>query len=122
MIRTVKTDLLTAVGSNGSAAISGKTKVPVSGQLMGVRVVQGNTPSATVTITDDDGQTLLTLSGNSETDKWYYPRVLTQDAADGTDLTDVYDKFPVDGYLNVAISSGNSGQTGTFTFKVWQDD
>lgn len=116
-MRTVRIDPLTATGVDLSAVANGRTKVPVSGEFFGVRVQQGGTPNATLTFTDDDGQTLLTLAANTQADKWYYPMKLLQ-LTDGTDLTAVYGKQAVDGFIYVALSAGHTGQTLICTFKV----
>src|SRR3954470_15170872 len=101
MIRTVSMDQMTVAGG----IANGRTKVTVSGKLIGIRVQQGGAPNATLTFTDDDGQTLLTLAANTQADKWYYPQHLTQDPT-GVDLVAIYDQYGIDGYLYVAISAG----------------
>lgn len=55
-------------------------------------------------------QTLLTLT-NANSDAVYYPRRVVDTTA-GAAATGVYDRFLIDGYLSLAITSGGASKTG----------
>lgn len=65
--------------------------------------------SATLT-SSGTSQTLLTLT-NANSDAIYYPRRVVDTTA-GAAATGVYDRFLIDGYLSLAITSGGASKTG----------
>jgi hypothetical protein len=115
MIRTYKMATITAVGSAGSAEGTGTTTHPLSGLLLSIKVVQGNTPHANtdITVTCTDGQTsrtLLTLTDNNTASAWYNVREIQDDTV-GADITGAYTPIPLDGYVTVAVAQGGSDAT-----------
>ena len=89
---------------------------PVTGYLEMVDWIDGDLTdgvdavlSSTLT-SSGTSQTLLTLT-NANSDAVYYPgRVV--DTTAGAAATGVYDRFVVDGYLSLAITSGGTSKTG----------
>jgi hypothetical protein len=108
MIHSYKISVATA-GAAGSAVGSGTSTRPVNGRLLAVYIDYTSQPATTdVTITSTlPTQTLLTVT-DANTDAWFYPRVLL-DSTVGADLTAIYDAFPVDGYVSVAVAGGDAG-------------
>jgi hypothetical protein len=99
---------VTTVGSAGSATGSATTRMPVNGKIYAVHTDFTTQPATTdTTLTSTlPTQTILTLT-NTGTDALDYPRVLLQGAT-GADLTTVYDKFIVAGYLTVTVAQGDA--------------
>jgi hypothetical protein len=106
MMRTFEATA-TVTGSDGSAAGSAQMGV-VDGFIHGVYVDYTTQPATCdVTITDDLGQAILTLT-NANTDGWFYPREQVDDTA-GSAISATYDKIGVSGYVSVAVAGGNAG-------------
>ena len=89
---------------------------PVTGYLEMVDWIDGDLTdgvdavlSSTLT-SSGTSQTLLTLT-NANSDAVYYPRRVVDTTA-GAAATGVYDRFVVDGYLSLAITSGGTSKTG----------
>ena len=89
---------------------------PVTGYLEMVDWIDGDLTdgvdavlSSTMT-SSGTSQTLLTLT-NANSDAVYYPRRVVDTTA-GAAATGVYDRFVVDGYLSLAITSGGTSKTG----------
>lgn len=120
-VRNSKFTQLALVGANGSAAGTAVSPFPLNGELMAIKVVQGNTPAATTDIvfTVTDGLTsnvILTISNSSTASKWYYPRALAQ-GVDGADLTGWYTQIPLNGTVSAVVAQGNSAATVDITIQ-----
>lgn len=95
-------------GTAGSASGTGVSSVPLSGQIAGVKVAY-TTQAATadVTITDDLGQSILTLTNNNS-DGWWYPHPEIHDNT-GSLINKHTCPFSVDGYVTVNVAQSNAG-------------
>lgn len=99
---------ITVAGSAGSA--TGSTTIgPVNGLLCAVYVDYTDQPAtADLTLAQAaPAHTFLTITDNG-TDRWAYPRLLVQSTA-GANLTAIYDRVPLDGYVTASIAQGDAG-------------
>ncbi len=118
---------VTTTGVDGSAAGNGTSAYPVSGLLnavyCGFATTHANTDT-TITLPNTPIRTILTLT-NVNTAGWYQPRIALHDNAGAAILYaatfPIYDKFPINDYIKVAIAQGTAG-TSTFYFLVECDD
>ena len=57
----------------------------------------------------------LEIEANAATDKWFYPRALTQVNTTGADIAGAYEAMPVHDLVNVKIDQANAGDS----IQVW---
>lgn len=105
--------ILTGTCSTGGAATIVSSR-QIYGKLHAVRWIDGTladgVDAVLSVIRSENLKTLLTLT-NANDDATYYPLVLAQDNA-GANLTAIYAKQVIDGYLQLAITSGGNGGIG----------
>jgi len=101
-IVTEKVEVVTA--GEAGAAIGSKKSRAMNGFLLDIKLdYHASAPATTdVTITDVDGNTILTVS-DSKTDGLFAPRQKLVDNAKA-DITNSHDRFAVNGTLNFAIA------------------
>lgn len=108
--------LATAVGADDSATATVVSQNVISGEVVGVAIVQSASPDAATVLTfswaNGSGvtQTLLTLTSYATVSKVIYPLALAQGQT-GADLTAIYTRIPVDGYVKLVVTLAKSGQT-----------
>jgi hypothetical protein len=119
MIDRVQFSTGAAAGSAGSATATAYSTW-VSGEVLAVHVAYLDSPPSTTDITlsdeDDPSSEAIVNLVDANTDIRLHPRRLVE-AADGTDATDAFDRFPVHGRLEATIAGANVGDSATIT--VW---
>ena len=102
--------------TNGSQVATITAEKPVLGYLEMVDWIDGDFADGVdgvltaVNPTSGTTHTLLTLT-DANADAVYYPRRVVDTTA-GAAATGVYDRFLIDGYLSLAITSGGASKTG----------
>lgn len=115
MIRTYRVSV-TVDGIAGSASGSASTYRPINGIITGVKLeFNSQASTADTVITDEDGQTILSLT-NVNTNGWYYPHPEIHDNT-GAELNKQTCPYTVNSYLSVAVSQSNAGSVDV-TFLV----
>lgn len=124
MTRIYKFPTITTVGADGSAAGTATTEYPIAGEIKSVHIDYANQPATTdVTIATTHAPvlTILTVADNN-TDGWYHPRHLIQDAA-GADVTGLYDCVYVNDYVKVTVAQADgAGGDETVTVTLVYED
>jgi len=112
-----------AVGNAGVATANADSTSVISGTLVALYVKYNDSPPGATTdiaITTKGAtpyapaQTLLAVA-NAATDKWFYPRALTQVNTTGADIAGAYEAMPVHDLVNVKIDQANAGDS----IQVW---
>ena len=129
MTRIYKFPVITTVGADGSAAGTATTEYPIAGEIKSIHIDYANQPATTdVTIATVHAPvlTILTVADNN-TDGWFHPRHILQDAAgvtityDGTN--EVYGCVYVNDYVKVTVAQGDgAGGDETVTVTLVYED
>src|ERR1700690_1681022 len=108
--------LATAVGADDSATATVVSGSVITGELVGVAIVQSASPDAATVLTfswtngNTPVNTFLTLTSYATVSKTIYPLALAQGTT-GADLTAVYTRIPIDGYVKLVVTLAKSAQT-----------
>lgn len=129
MTRIYKFPVITTVGADGSAAGTATTEYPIAGEIKSVHIDYANQPATTdVTIATVHAPvlTILTVADNN-TDGWYHPRHILQDAAGATITYDgtneVYGCVYVNDYIKVTVAQADgAGGDETVTVTLVYED